>query len=299
MGRLALGTAQFGSDYGITNRAGQVGADEAGRILSLAREAGIDCIDTARLYGDSEEVIGGHHEIASDLRVITKTPTFGSIRDPADARATLTQAFEASLQALRRERIYGLLIHDARDLLGPLGPQLWSALEALKANGRVEKIGVSVYGGEAIDAVLSRYPIAIIQLPFNAFDRRLVAGGQLEALSRAEVEVHARSIFLQGLLLMPADNLPAKFAGLSPGLEKLDKLFAREGLNRLEGLLSVALGRSEISRLVVGVTSAEELQAIVLAAERAKLAAQINQADLRHVDPRFLDPSRWPELGRD
>ena len=296
MSRLALGTAQFGSDYGITNRSGQVDADQAGRILSLAQECGIDCIDTARFYGDSEAVIGEHRELASDFRIVTKTRTFEGI---GDARGALLVSFAASLQALRRDRISGLLIHDAHDLLGPLGPELWSTLETLKASGQVEKIGVSVYGGEQIDAVLSRFPIDIVQLPFNALDRRLANEGQLEALSRAGVEVHARSIFLQGLLLAPAEDLPAQFVSLRPALQQLDESFARKGLTRIEGLLACGFARKEIARIVIGVTSAEELRSIGEAAARAASAGPMDEAELPQIDARFLDPSRWAKLGSD
>jgi hypothetical protein len=106
-------------------------------------------------------------------------------------------------------------------------------------------------------------------------------------------------VFLQGLLLTPADDLPTEFVGLRPGIEQLDELFARKGFGRLEGLLAIALGTKEIARIVVGVTSADELRAIILAAARAQAAEPIDEADLPHIDPRFLDPSRWSELARD
>lgn len=294
MSRLALGTAQFGSHYGITNRAGQVSADEAGRMLALARESGIDCIDTARLYGESEAVIGSHRDMAGDFQIVTKTRTFAGIEEASAARLALTEGFATSLQALRRERVYGLLLHNARDLLGSLGPDLWAALEELKNNEAVEKIGVSVYGAEAIDAILTRYPIDIVQLPLNALDRRLV--GHLEPLAEAGVEVHARSIFLQGLLLSEAEDIPAKFAALRPSVVQLDELFAGHGLSRLEGLLAAVLQRKEISRVVAGVTSTDELRAIVESSARAEAAAIIDEASLPNVDPRYLDPSRWSDL---
>ena len=296
MSRLALGGAQFGSHYGITNATGQVSGEEVRAILTLARKSGIDTIDTARLYGDSEAVIGHCHNIAGDFRIASKTERFGAMSSSSEAVRLLQAAFASSLEALRRPALYALLVHDPRDLLGPLGSAIWSSLEDLKALGQVQKIGVSVYEADEVDAIMNRYPVEIVQVPFNALDQRLVQGGQLQALDAAGVEVHARSIFLQGLLLAAPSDLPRRFIPLRAYIEQLDKAFSQQGLNRLQGLLAVGIQRSEISRLVVGVTSAKELNAIVAAATGADTARPLDLSDIPEVDSRFLNPTRWAEL---
>lgn len=296
MSRLALGTAQLGLDYGITNRRGRVSASEAEAILELAARNGVDTIDTARFYGDSEQVIGRHWPANANFRIVTKTPAFADCDDALDAVSRLRANFAASLEALRQPRIHALLLHSPADLLGPHGAALWSALEHIRDEGLAEKIGVSVYEPTEIDAILARFPITIIQLPFNALDQRLAYGGHLQRLAGAGVEIHARSLFLQGLLLADKAAIPAKFASLIPSLEELDRHFNKHGVSRLEGLLATALERPEIARLVVGATNAAELDSILNAEKRAKVLGALAPAELPEIDPRYLNPSSWGQL---
>ena len=199
------------------------------------------------------------------------------------------------MEALGRDSIYGLLLHDGNDLLGPRGSRLWSALEELKSSGRVRKIGVSVYEPQEVDRVLDEYPVDIIQLPFNAVDTRLVTGGQLDRVKLAGVEIHARSIFLQGLLLARADDIPSRLAPIRSAVEQLDRAFDDRGLSRLEGLLGLMFEHSEVDRFIIGVTSRDELQAILDAADRARQAGAA-PVQLPTIDPRYLNPARWHEL---
>src|SRR5262249_17350751 len=157
-------------------------------------------IDTAPLYGGSEESLGRALRAGDAFAIVTKTPWFGPGGVPANAEA-LTSAFQASLDRLRQERVYGLLVHRASDLLGPEGDDLFEAMRRLKQLGRVAKIGVSIYDARELEGVLARHQPDLVQLPLNVLDQRLLAGGQITRLKSAGVEIHARSAFLQGLLL--------------------------------------------------------------------------------------------------
>jgi aryl-alcohol dehydrogenase-like predicted oxidoreductase len=173
---------------------------------------------------------------------------------------------------------------------------LWSCLERLKADGLAARIGVSVYHAHEIDRILDRYPIDIIQLPFSAVDTRLADGGQLGRLAQTGVEVHARSLFLQGLLLAPADDIPDRFAPVRAAVRQLDAQFSRQGLSRLEGLLAMAFSHAEIDRFVVGVTSAAELNAIIVASRAASRVKDLQVPALAGIDERLLNPARWGEI---
>lgn len=291
--RIGLGTAQFGLDYGITNRFGRVSTAEAVGIVEAAADCGIDTVDTARLYGDSEQVIGGI-AASRDMRIVTKTAKL-DCADPALAVEQLRIGFSRSLEALRRENIYALLIHNPADLLGQAGPALWFALQALKAEGCVQKIGVSVYRADEMEQLRDLYPVEIVQLPLNALDRRLLDGGQLDQLASNGIEIHARSLFLQGLLLAPAEDIPTKFGPVRSAVKQMDRTFATHGLSRMEGLLALALAQRAVDRFIVGVTTAAELETIVRAARRAADIAPFD-LDLPPIDPRYLDPSRWADL---
>ncbi|HEX8580028.1 MAG TPA: aldo/keto reductase [Allosphingosinicella sp.] len=297
--RLGLGTVQFGLAYGITNSDGRISDSEAAAILARCAEAGIDLLDTANLYGESESAIGRAAPSDAAFRIVTKTPKAAGARSADEAVAALQSAFAESLEKLRQPRVDALLLHDPADLLGPMGPALWSAMEALKRDGLVRAIGVSIYEGAEIDAALAAFPIDIVQLPWNPLDQRLERGGQLAALANAGVEVHARSLFLQGLLLQDAANISARFGPLRDAIAALHADFREVGLSPLEGILAHAFARPKISRFVVGVTSAAELDAILLAGEKAAgVKAPLNPSTSSGaLDARYLNPARWSELG--
>jgi len=198
--KLGIGTVQFGLNYGVANRQGQVSQDEAKAILGHAWASGMDTLDTAIAYGDSEQRLG---EIGiRDWRVVSKLP---SIPDGcSDISQWVTDSVNESLQRLKVKCLYGLLLHQPKQLLGQAGGRLYSVLQQLKRDGRIEKIGISIYDPEELDAVCSHYHLDMVQAPFNIFDRRLIDSGWLARLAEQDTELHVRSVFLQGLLLMKA-----------------------------------------------------------------------------------------------
>ncbi len=295
--RIGLGTVQFGLDYGITNSAGRPEQSEVERICRTAADAEIDTLDTACLYGASEAVIGATRA-ADALRVVTKTPKFSAMESAAEAAQELRSKLQVSLDRLGRPSVDALLFHEAEDLLGPHGEVLWRAMEEIRDAGLAGKIGVSVYHGRQIDAALDRYPLEIVQIPFNPLDRRLIEGGQIERLSRAGVEVHARSLFLQGLLLQAPGLIEPRFGVLRDAVAEMQGWAAEQGLTPLQGVLRLAMAEQRIDRFIVGVTSARELEDIVSGAQSGQGAYQPTEfASSVPLDPRYLDPSRWAELG--
>lgn len=291
--RIGLGTAQFGLDYGITNSRGRVPEEEVRAILDLAAEASMDLVDTAHLYGGSERVLGRCLPEPTPLRLVTKTVKLGASATPA---AEMLAGFEESLRRLERSAVYGLLFHDPADLLGADGPELWSCAEQLKTEGEIARIGVSIYEADEADRALDLFPLDLVQLPWNPLDRRLIEGGQLERLAATGVEIHARSLFLQGLLLEPVEDVPERFGPVRGAIAEMTEAFGAAGLSRLEGVLTLAFQRPEIDRFVCGVTSAAELQAIVLAAEKADaVKGAFSFTSSEALDPIYLNPARWPD----
>jgi aryl-alcohol dehydrogenase-like predicted oxidoreductase len=288
--RLALGTVQFGLPYGISREGGKVPAEEVEAILRLAAENSLDTLDTGAAYGDSEKVLG---EILGDderFAIVTKTTP---IRTPSIDRAAvdrIEKAFFESLRLLRRRRVSALLVHDARDILNPGGDLLWARLEALRDRGLVGKLGVSVYDGEEIDAALLRYPLALVQAPLSVFDQRLIASGRLERLAAANVEVHARSAFLQGLLLMDAEAGAAKAPAARGHLAAWREAVAAAGTSALSAALGLALSQPAVGRAVIGVHSAAHLAACLAAVRRAP---SLDYASLACPDLDVIDPRRW------
>lgn len=276
--RLALGTVQFGLDYGLTNAAGRVPEPEVAAILALAAEAGIDLLDTATAYGDSEAVIG--RLAAPSFRVVTK------IGGPP---ARFADEVRGSAARLGRAP-HAVLLHDARALVRPGGEEVARGLEALRASGLARRIGFSVYTPGVLAAAVAMVRPDVVQLPFSVLDRRFERSGWLARLRDAGTEVHARSLFLQGALLAPAT--PPRLAFADRILAGFRETCAAARLSPLAACLAAGL-EAPLDRLVIGVTSRAELAAALDAAASAGPLPSAFAA-LATGDEALVDPSRWP-----
>lgn len=284
--RIALGTVQFGLPYGIANEAGQVSYDETAAILRHGRAAGLDTLDTASTYGESEQRLG---EIGvAQWRVISKLPVIPESRP--DVAAWVRESVTSALDRLRIPRLYGLLLHRSGQLLGPQGGELYRALTALKNQGTVEKIGISIYSPDELDAVWPGFALDLVQAPFNVIDRRIVTSGWLARLHACGTEVHVRSVFLQGLLLMDARKRPVAFDRWRPLWEEWSRWVDGQKLTPSQACLSVASSHAEIGRIVVGVDSLNHLRDI-LGGIDASVA--VPPATLMSEDLDLINPSRW------
>lgn len=283
--KLALGTVQFGTDYGAFNQSGRL--DEAGvaRCLDVAEAADIDTLDTARAYGESEAVLG-RLGAARRFRVVTKVARLGSAGPDA-----LLASVEASLTALGADQLDALLMHDAADLAGPGGDAIWAMLDRLLAEDVIAVAGVSVYAPEEAMALAGRYPIGLVQAPCSVFDQRMRTSGAFAMLKSRGVEIHARSAFLQGFALADPAALPPALAPFRPLLERFRADAAAAAVSPLELALAAVLGEPAIDRVVVGVDGPEQLEEIIAAASAAAPApaAGLYACD----DPALINPSRW------
>jgi aryl-alcohol dehydrogenase-like predicted oxidoreductase len=290
--RLALGTVQFGLPYGVANSQGQVSYEQAEAMIEAMRSAGIDTIDTAIAYGEAETVLGRIG--MSGFRLVSKVP---ALCEPVRAVDDWVVAHvEASLERLCVPRLGGLMLHAPDDLLGPHGAALARGLQRAQDAGLVERIGLSVYSPEQLTALVDRLPLEIIQIPLNVFDRRFIETGWLDRLVADDVEVHARSVFLQGLLLMPSDRVPSKFAPYCSLIDDWQYWLAgdvAEGMSNVQACLAHVASYAGISRLVVGADSFAQLQDIIEAASIAPLRAPESLAS--PATP-LINPAQWNAL---
>lgn len=287
--KLALGTAQIGLDYGVSNKTGKVARAEAETMVSYARKAGIMMLDTAVGYGDSEAKLGAIGVEGFD--VVSKLPAVPD--DCGDIAEWMDQVVRRSLESLRIDRLYGLLLHRPGQLLQAQGAEIYAGLIALKAAGLVHKTGASIYAPSQLDTLYALYPLELVQTPFNLFDNRIVESGWLKRLKADGAEVHVRSIFLQGLLLLPPEERPEKFRRWAPHLARYDAWLATHDRTPLEACVSYALSVPEIDRVVVGVDSAAQLRAIVAA---TFVSPPAFSDELPSPYPDLLDPVVWLSL---
>ncbi len=284
--KLALGTVQFGLPYGISNQSGQVSQEEVKAILSEARLNYIDTLDTAITYGESETCLG---EVGIDgFNVITKLPAFPE--NIQSINSWVNEQIKTSLKRLNTSKLYAILLHRPDQLLTSKGDNLWQSLEKLKKDGVVNKIGVSISDPSELGNLTKSFSIDLVQTPFNLVDQRLVLSGWLEKLYASGVEVHTRSAFLQGLLLMPITAIPKKFKYWSPLLNTWHDWLLDNDISAAEACIGFIQAHSQIDKMVVGVQSKQQLKQLIQAEKN-----QANQVwpDINCSDKDLINPANW------
>jgi aryl-alcohol dehydrogenase-like predicted oxidoreductase len=291
---IGLGAVQFGLDYGISGTRVKTPREEVYQLLEFAINKGINVLDTAPSYGISEHVIGkfvSSYDNQLSWNIVTKTPHFKNERIGNKQIDELLLSFELSKKKLGMDTLYGLLIHNCNNLFLPGGEKLLQTMEQLKKKGSVKKIGVSVYSGEQVDFILDNYSVDLVQLPVNILDQRLINGGQLDRLKSQGVEVHARSVFLQGLLLMPLNNVSSWFNPIRKVLEEFHVEAKTRNMSALGMALSFVQSIHGVDKVLVGVNTLEQLHEII----NTKLAI-VNVTEFSNLsinNPTFINPSNW------
>lgn len=287
--RLVLGTAQFGLAYGINNTTGQPPLDQVAAILREARAAGVAVLDTAAAYGDAEARLGQllPEAASADVQLITKI----NITPPDQIRPQI----EAGLARLGRTAVHGVLLHNA-GVAGTVTPLIWRALQSAQRDGLVARIGISCYSTVHLEEVLAQgLEPEIVQLPVNVLDSR--RAWQLAHFAERGIAFHARSAFLQGLLLREPGTLPKFFRPLDVKLRRLRELAATAGVPLPALLLLFVAQTPGVARVVIGVDSVANLHDNLRAAAHwdAALNLRPQLARLAEPDDTFLLPYNWPK----
>jgi len=282
---MALGTVAFGLDYGISNPQGQVPPEHVQCILEYAAKEGIDTLDTAAAYGQSEAVLGALlAKQPSAFHVVSKLP-------PKIEAVDVGKAIDTSLSKLGLNQAKAFLAHDMESFKNI---QVREGLARAKDEGRIRQYGVSVYYPDDVRWLLDNHiAFDIIQFPFNVFDQRFRP--LLPLLKSNDVEIHTRSVFLQGLFFLDPAALPEHFASVQARLVALAQLADAHEIPLSALLLNVALAHEAIDKVVIGVASLEELRENVEAhhyIEKTKaILEEIHEFALQ--DEHILLPFHW------
>lgn len=283
--KIGLGTVQFGLDYGISNEGGRPNLEQILRILEMASQEGLDVLDTAAGYGESESVLGQclRSLPPKTFKIITKFMSCSSEME-------LRDQFSKSLERLKVGDVYGLLSHRPLELLE--FPEIWKGLQKLKTEGLVLKVGYSLNTLEEFQQLEKMhetfgYP-DLVQVPFNYFDNRFVE--VMKKLKSKGCEIHSRSAFLQGLFFMSIDKLSSHFDEVKSEVQDLQERFG----NGLSGvLLNYALEKEYIDRVIIGVQNENQLKENL---ERVKANLIENYVLLdrkRTMSDQIIIPSNW------
>lgn len=292
--KLGLGTAQFGLNYGVTNTKGRTPVADVSAILGDCSARGVDILDTAALYGESESVLGRQIPRPHGFRIIGKTINLDSSQPLPESLETVRSGVFSSLTKLGESKLHGLLVHKAADLLGPSGDALFKMLVSLREAGLVDKIGASVYAPEETAILIERYPLEIVQFPLNVFDQRMMESGMLSELRQRDVEIHVRSAFLQGVLLIDnAERLPQGLLGLTNPLQQFRDRLRAWGISPLAGALAFLKSLAVIDVVLCGVTSLSEWLEIAEVFGKLPDLSTNSFKDLAQSDVNIIDPRLW------
>jgi aryl-alcohol dehydrogenase-like predicted oxidoreductase len=290
--KLTLGTAQFGLNYGISNVEGQCSATEVRRILELAENEGITLLDTAPNYGSAESVVGDVINNLPSIEVMSKVPALMNAR-PGEIYSVFDASLTQTCLHLNRKSVDTLLVHKYQDLTGPNGREMMQALIRLKEQGRTRRIGISAYTYAQVSPVLAQYPIDVVQVPLNVLDQRLLKTTAQKDLQKSGIELHVRSIFLQGVLMLSPVELPEFLTPLAPVLQSYQDKLAQTGLSKLTGALAFVCQQPAISRVIVGVTKVEELKELLYAYKQAS-EVDMDFSAFSVSDDNLISPANWP-----
>ena len=272
--KLGLGTVQFGLKYGISNTSGKTSANDVQKIIALARNYQVDTLDSASAYGNAEEVLGKSN--LDGFKVVSKFL-------PDSLGLSIKEQLSSSLRNLGTKTLYGYLAHRPMDLLDH--PEQWEELQALKAEGKVDKIGFSLYEPKEIEKLLKKgFTPDLIQVPYNYFDRRFESA--ILNLKKTGCEIHTRSAFMQGLFFMNPDDLQDHFNIIKPQLIKLQKNKPLNG-----AILKFVLEKPFIDKVIIGVENEEQLKLNIQNIENAPSLPEFEET----LPDNILIPSEWPK----
>ena len=296
---LSLGTVQLGLSYGINNADGKPSQETANAILNAALDGGINTLDTAGAYGDSEVVIGNWLKtIPAEKRPFIVTKAAGLDHSSLEnLRKDLFGRVRSSKERLGVEQLAMLMLHHFDDYLCDK-ENVRTVMQELKASGEVRFIGASAYShhdyGEIADTGFDA-----TQIPINLFDWKQIENGGLKKLEESGMMVFVRSVYLQGLVFQKPENLAPHMEFARPTLEKFQYLCNKYNLAPATLALSYALSLPGVTSLVLGSEKAEQVQQNLQLMDQAVELSAEQMAEIRELfldtPEQVLNPGLWPK----
>ena len=281
---LSIGTAQFGFNYGICNKNGIVRQSEVYKIISYCKFNKIFALDTAQGYGKSHKVLS-----KTNLRKFKITSKLSPINKKKNKylESYVTSQIDKILKDLKVKKIYSLLIHDTSQLEGEFGQNLYNILSKLK-NKKFLKLGVSVYSKDELEKIIKKFRIDVVNLPISLANQSFVEGNYLSKIKKNKIEIHARSIFLQGLLLCKNNRLPLRFRK-NKFFYEWKKWLETHNYNALDVCLAYLKSLRQIDKIIVGVDDLKQLKDITKSFKKNKKFKFMKFTQLSIL----RNPSKW------
>lgn len=285
--KIRIGSAQFGSKYGISNLGNKVSIKEVEKILELCEENNINKIDTASEYGNTEEILGsiGIPNWKIQSKFYLKKEFFNQIEK------NIKKNVENSLKKLNVKKLDSLLLHNEDQLLDTKKEEIYSSLESLKSDGYISNFGVSFYNpGKLIDTI-NLFDLDIVQIPLNVFDHRFI--NYLDIVKTKVKNIQVRSIFLQGLLLMKKSKRSLKFKRWEDKFSSFEDWNIANNISPLQSCINFISNINEVNDVILGVQSSKEFEEIIAAFRHSNLKTP---NIFKCEDESLINPTRWSEL---
>ena len=282
---------QFGRAYGLKNNIIKKQV-EINKILDLLKKNNVSILDTSSNYFDSEKKIGNYKK-NSFFKIITKTVSTDSKTISKSEIKLIDEHFHNSLKNIKQKNVYALLIHSFEDILKPGGKNIINLLKKYKDKGYVKKIGVSIYNPAQFYKTLDIFDPDIIQFPLNILDQRFLNINF--SLFKKRIEFHARSIFLQGLLLNDIKKLPRFFFPIKKKLEEIHNFFNKMEINMLEACICFAIQQKKVNHFIIGVDKYVQLKNIITIFKKKEIR-KIDFSQFSINQEKFIDPRNWKKL---
>lgn len=258
LSRLMLGTAQFGMNYGIANKVGQPTYEQARDIIAIAYEGGVNCIDTAAVYGSSEEIIGralAELKLAQKMVVVTKVQHMAAtISSSKAADEIVEESVVQSLKRLQLDFIPICLFHRQDNM------RYVESLLKMKEKGLVRRIGTSITTPEAAAEMVASGQAEAMQLPTSVLDYNYTRSGIIKNAADSGIAVFVRSVYLQGLILLPDEEILPELSDFIPVLQRLRRIADDAGIELAELALRYVLGIDGVTSLVIGVDTVAQMR---------------------------------------
>lgn len=292
-----LGTVQLGMNYGITGKTEKPDELYAREILNTALKMGVNTLDTANNYGDSERVIGNWLKTVKEGErplVITKIGPFDHSSEGA-LRADIRRQTDTSLETLGLSSVDIMMLHNFEDYLkNPV--VVAEEFKRIKSEGKARLIAASAYS-EHDYKLIAESGFEAVQIPLNAFDFSRIDDGGIDALASAGVAIFVRSVFLQGLVFMDPDNLPEKMKFAEGELRKFRALAEKFGMTPEVLAASFVLSVPGVTSLVLGCQTPEQVVANAELIDKTRRLTEAQKEELRlafsGIDRRVIDPRLW------
>ena len=286
LSKISIGTANFQKKYGILNKSG-INDYELKKIVSSLKRKKINDIDTAINYKNVDNLLGRSN--IKNLKIYSKIPKLPN--RCRDIKKWMNSLVSKSKKKLKIERFEGFYFHNPSDLLSGQGAKLYETLRQLKKKGMVNKIGISIYEFSMFEKINKHFKIDMIQIPLNILDRRINFKKILKTAKKEKIEIHVRSIFLQGLLLKEKNEIPNYFNKWNKIFLEWNKWCLENKLSKLQACINFVFNNKIADKIVIGIKNIKEFEEIVKCVEKRskKYPKKIFSEDLRLIDPR-----KWP-----